>query len=221
MIYLLLSITSHAATFQQELPCVEPAPTLRSPNTEITHYAQWSGAGTGHPDTVVSSSWPYVECANRNGVISATFRATVSNWPTSFPSTVSCTHNNDQLVLTLTPALLSSNYDDTIDELDGVMLTLPASLSGPIEHLYTGSAQLETVGFTKQWLDQGWVGVKATTLSGMPWTGISCQVGRPQGNAPTPVRIWTSEAARFGSGYCVLPVVGGGTTSVPVTINSL
>lgn len=203
----LIATAVAGGSYSFDMPIVGSAPPSGGPDTVVGWFQSWPVA-PGEPDFTVQSSWPFVTCGVHGGSVFARFLASPTNWPTSFPSVVTCSHEGYTLQLhpvarPETPPAVTVPHAST----SGISLSYP-----PLDGNPTGGHQvytLDSLGF-----EHGiWA---ARDEDDEPWTDASCAVAAADGVTWLRVQVWPEAPA--GVGACRLPLVGGGAVDIPLTI---
>lgn len=206
MLTLLLASLAHGTTYTTTLPVVRSAPT-HGPSTQRWVTVQSWDVGTTQSNQTVTSNWSYITCEVDNGSIVAVFKATPATWPTSFPSTATCTGGGHSLVLTLTAA--PEPYPDYDDQLvPSIGITLNADGNTWFWRNYELPA-------TTTYEAGSWPAKLGPSTT---WPGVTCKMKFGAGGTPW-LQLVVDETATENEGFCVLQRTASPNLSIDLTIN--
>lgn len=193
--------TAGASTFDIDFYIKSPAPV----NRQVINRTFTYNIGPGWAETTVPSTWSYVTCGHKNGVVYMRFVATASNWPTSWPATVSCSSGGYTLRGTVKDLGLTDDYPVEVDLTSGLDLELDK-----------GAAMWRDFEISSafSFVD----GQYAGDLGGTTWQDVSCMVWSTPSSQQF-LRIYVGLSHLAGLGTCSLPKVGGGVKTLPVQIS--
>ena len=170
-----------------------------------------------------ASDWSYVTCiaaarAEGGYNYSMRFESTNADWPTSWPSTVTCSKQVNSNYYTVTADIkdaFSDTWNTPVPETgwspsSGLAFNFQAS---------TYSVQSARVRYLVAPANSYADSCPLATKSGSAWTGVRCCVDdRTDVNEPDIFAIAVGEVAEAGTGTCSIPLVGGGNTSFTVSV---
>lgn len=113
------------------------APTASIPSGQVIEVSAFYGYEPALPDISVNSSWSYLDCEITDGVARIVFTATRATWPTTWPSSATCSYTSLANSYTVTvnlsdcsgdPACMRSDRDESAGVPNcGTSLTLDGS----------------------------------------------------------------------------------------------
>lgn len=199
----LLSGAAQAQTYSVDFAIPMTTPVNLGSNDEILAFRQW-GVASGYSDQTISSSWSYIDCEIVDESVHVVFSATPATWPTSFPSTATCTGGGYTLVLNLEDSNTAPDGDMSFVPANGIDIALGTGV-GTVRTFELPSGPSYVEGLWKARLNQ-------TTI----WTGVKCSVSANSGGDHY-LQVYVTMSAAADDGYCVLP---SGTIPhfIPLTI---
>jgi len=203
-----------ATTYDTDFPIVMDEPTLPPWAAGTVAWEMertWLAVAPEEDDTSQTSSWAYVTCHLVDGDLTIKFSATSGSWPSSFPTSATCSSGGYTLTINLTSGSMSDALvrSWTFDPNVGVTIETDINHSG-------------------NWvweLPAGTYAAGANTAMLSPtatWPGVECQVLWLNGDSNSPVlQVELSHGMHTeAAGMCMLPRHGGGLPYlVPLTIN--
>jgi hypothetical protein len=150
-----------------------------------------------------------VSCAVLDGDVFAIFTATPETFPTSFPSTATCTSQGYTLELNLRPKPWPAKHDPSMDPQLGI--TLDLQTDGPYAmHTY----RVYDLPVGPSYAEGRW---PARLSPSVPWDGAECGMAYTPDGAP---RMWVRAliSAAADEGYCVLQSESGVPHAIPLEI---
>lgn len=155
-------------------------------------------------DLTVNSSWSYVKCIVSDEVAFAVFQSTPANWPSSWPSTATCTYGGHTLTITINSRAWENAHNHSWSLPAGVTFTMPTGARGAKKYDLPAGNHQEGI----------WPGRISATQE---WDGIHCGVTN-KGN----LVLWVDRTLGDSSGYCSIPQTGGGSPfTFPVTFDRI
>lgn len=230
---LLTLLAAQAATYTEDLIIPANAPVLLPDTSGVMRKMVWDTAVSA-PDTKVDSDWSYVTCGVTDGAVWALFHAGVDDWPTTIPSTATCTHGTDTLVVNIVQqtSLRSWDYDINTPPGQGYVLDLNTGDEAIFEYHLPATQTYVTCedkisslvhlncddtdgdGVRETFTKTAWLAPRT------PWAGIRCDVGKNQ-LGTTILRIAIKGTAAAGVGFCRLKFTSGNFGLAEVTLNRL
>ncbi|MEO0604108.1 MAG: hypothetical protein AAF211_21905 [Myxococcota bacterium] len=189
-----------ASTYEIDFYIKSAAPTKRpSIGRQFTY-----DVGPGWPDVAVTSDWSYVTCEHQAGIVRMVFEATATNWPSTWPSTVSCSALGYTLKANILDLPLTDDYPVAVDINAGLDIEL-----APGTYFWRSFELPSSHSFA--------LGAVDADLGGSSWTDVKCVVF-DRGPTLQILRIEVLPNHVAGSGTCPLPLTAGGHHLVPVEI---
>lgn len=166
-------------------------------------------------DGTVNSSWPYITCSLENRHVMVDFKAKIGAWPTSWPSTVTCSHPDPtggapfNLTINLQNVIYPYEHDWT-----------PSGTA--VISLYEHRNGNKDPGFFTYRLPAGnWAAPAnyflAKKTGGGNWAGVHCGVARVSSNTAY-LFIDINQLANAGTGHCRLWRHGQGWQNLPLKL---
>lgn len=136
MLFAILS-SALAATYTVPFAINQTAPVASIPASQQIIWVQSYGQNEDIPDLTVQSSWAPVTCVVQGGILEARFTATRTTWPTSWPSTATCSYSFGNPSNTLDVTLQISNCTSSVCARNDAAVVL-AACSSPWTFTGTG-----------------------------------------------------------------------------------
>lgn len=226
---LLMIATASATTYTEDLkiPATEPVSIPIEVQTRVDFDTNLT-----EDDQEIDSDWSYVTCGIKDGDIWAQFTGPVGNWPTTIPSTATCTSGSDSLVLNIIETEdFDADWDEDTTPGTGYEIDVPEGVSGevsyklPTTQTYVTCEDGSESKIWKNCTDDDSDGknetftkyAKLTPQSN--WTDVLCDVGETEDNEVL-IRIIYNEDAD-GSGYCRVKYENGNFGIADVTITRI
>ncbi len=176
----------------------------------ISAFVAFADVADGHADTDVPSDWSYITCAVRDGSVYAYFSATPETFPSTVPSTASCTSGGYTLVLNLQQVPWPASHDASLVPAAGVTWDLTVPTGTNPTHRYA----VYDLPAGPAYLEGSW---PAQLTPSVLWDGVECGAGyAPNGSAKLWIRGLSTAAAD--EGYCVLQSASGVPHAIPLEI---
>lgn len=198
---LLAVATASAQTYSVSFPVVAPHPAHLDDDTVQSSILRYHVAD-GYSDRVIPSSWGPIECRIESGVVVVEFSATDDTWPTTWPSQVTCQSQSVTLVIQLTPAVVTGDYDPQV--IPGAGITI---VSAPNVGHYR-SYRLPAGG---SYVAGTW---DARLSPAKKWPGVNCAMAFGPTGVPF-LQVRATNGAPADQGYCVI----GSGTGIPHLVN--
>jgi len=202
MILSLLGLSANAQTYALDYAIPYNPPTQRN----SVYILRSVEVDLDMPSTEVTSSWSYVTCRydDAAGRVTVTFEASVTNWPTTIPSSATCAAGRYTLQLDFLDEGGLSDLPESIDSTTTVQLDFPSGSA----MVYTWSlpAGLQVVS-----------GDYLGTKGGTDWDDFHCRVAT--GDSGAALRIEVNPSAAAGNGTCDVPLTEGGTYPVSFALS--
>ncbi len=196
----LLTSAALAQSYSVDLAVVRPAP-VHLGTDEISTVVRYRVAD-GYPDQIVASDFAPVTCAIESGVVVVRFVATTADWPTTWPSTATCTASGVTLVVNLTPAVTTDDYDRTFVPGNGITIE-----SAPNVGQYRTYAMPPGGSYVEGTWD-------ARLSPAQKWKGVNCSLAFASTGDPY-LQIHVRNEAAEAQGYCTI----GSGTGIPHLVN--
>lgn len=198
MTSLVLIANLHAATYYVDMPVhIDPPP----PSLQVSTVSQGVIAAIEHDDvSAIASSHSNFWCKLQDNTFYVHFEASTSAWPTSFPSTVTCSYGGDSLVATVHqipgahPLYLHSDVQSTME---AVLFKRPDSMVHKSYVLPTDDYELSSYSATL--------------------TDTYCRV--VELSAGHGLQVYSGPAGGMGSGTCSLNLSDGDSVNVSLKVN--
>jgi len=195
MLSLILS-AALAQSYSVDFPVKASAPTELPSDHAITASLSFLGIAPGYADQTIASSWSYVKCAIDDESVVVQFTSTVASWPSSWPSSATCTGGGYSLTIHLKDDEAPGALDYDADFVPSAGIFLEAADDQYLSRTYNlPSGGSYTLG--------QWTGRLSPSV---PWTGVECLVNTMDGDPKLQIVVRSDVAE--GDGYCVIPHAG-------------
>ncbi len=214
-----LVMTAQAApqknwSFDFEVIGSKPTDSHMSGGTVFQSMAFNPDIGYTNPDGTVASDWSYITCSLENNHVIVDFKSTVANWPTSWPSTVTCTYPDPNggspfvLKLSLKNATYPYGYDWTPSGTAVITLEETGVHKDP--------------GFFTYRLPNGnWYSpstyTQAKRSNGTNWPGVYCGV-KKKNSTVSYITVDVGPTADANTGYCRVKKIGQPWQNLPIKL---
>lgn len=197
------STPAYAGYYTTTMFIPHDAPTVAGDRVIVRHLGN---AATGYSDQVINSTWSYLTCHIEDEELTVVFTADTSDWPSSIPSSATCTSGND----TLSISIVNDTLPDALDAgrdigTGGIVVEAREEFAVMRKHRLASSLDL---------VEDSYDGV----LGGNTWAGVTCLVANDAQDVPW-VKVNIAYDAVEGDGSCVIDKVGGGTHSIPIDLS--
>ena len=209
MFAMFMQVALAAPTIYNVEVSVPTGPVLTLPNDSPYVVSRvFKHLAPGTPDTVVSSTSPYIRCEIKDEAVHVIVTMDQDNWP-DLPSSADCEWGNDYIV-----RVEPVEFDDDHAWSNSPIVIVPG------ERLVIEKPK-PTVGFRIYELPSGGTysaGVTVGVKGGNPWQGLSCESGLGSDG------VWyvkidiSSDNLAYGNGYCKIGNAKGMPYTLPLKV---